>query len=323
LKEQVAKENKKHRDIQAELLELLPKIEKIKSENKVAEQTVGKITAEVKTLENSLKELSEFEQSVDDWLKAAIRHNELKVYLQRIIHELVSVKNKLRVKKDELNAAIIAQDKLRKHLDNLQQAQAELQTLLDNIKRHIFNNICPVCGTLHKSREELIEKLKIQRGIQPKEIREALKSFEGVKAQTNELKKYVSDLELRLKQSEQKAIETQKEVLYMEGKIKTYEEKAISLNIPIIPVKSKNFIDAKKKNISEQINTKQHKLFEQKSKTNKLQEELATFIKQQRNLEQDIRPIESRQKQLRSMIDKISNDSSTRQVPQSYNKFHR
>ena len=314
LKEQGTKENKKYRDIQAKLLELLPKIEKLKSENKVAEQTVGKITAEVKILENSLKELSEFEQSVNDWLKAAIRHNELKVYLQRIKQELVNVKNELRVKKDELNVAIIAQDKLRKHLDNLQQAQAELQTLLDNIERHILNNICPVCGTLHKSREELIEKLKIQRGIQPKEIREALKSFEGVKVKTNELKKYVSDLELRLKQSEQKAIETQKEVLDIEGKIKTYEEKAISLDIPITPVKLMNIIDSKKKNVSEQINTKQHKLFEQKSKIKKLQEELATLIKQKGSLEQDIGTIESRQKQLRSMIDKISSDASTRQV---------
>jgi len=314
LKEQVAKENKKHRDIQTELFEFLPKIEKIKSENKVAGQTFGKITAEVKVLENSLKELSEFEQSIDDWLKAVIRHNELKIYLQSIKQELVSVKNELRVKKDELNAAIIAQDKLRKHLENLQQAQAELQTLLDNIERHIFNNICPVCGTLHKSREELIEKLKIQRGIQPKEIREVLKSFESVKAKTNELKKYVSDLELRLKQSEQKAIETQKEVLDIEGKIKTYEEKAISLDIPITPVKLMNIIDAKKKNVLEQINTKQHKLFEQKFKTKKLQEELAILIKQQGNLEQDVRTIESRQKQLRSMIEKISGDASTRQL---------
>lgn len=314
LKEQDTKENKKYRDIQAKFLEILPKIEKIKSENKVVEQTDRKIIAEVKILENSLKELGEFEQSADDWLKAAIRHNELKVYLQRIEQELINVKNELRVKKGELNAAIIAQDKLRKHLGNLQQTQAELLTLLDNIERHIFDNICPVCGTLHKSREELVKKLKIQRGIQPKEIREALKSFEGIKAKTNELKKYVSDLELRLKQSEQKAIETQKEVLDIEGKIKTYEEKAISLDIPITTIKLMNIIDSKKRNVSEQINTKQHKLFEQKPKTEKVQEELATLIRQQGNLEQDIRTIESRQKQLQSMIDKISNDASTRQV---------
>lgn len=314
LKEQDTKENKKYRNIQAKFLEILPKIEKIKSENKVAEQAIGKIIAEVKILENSLKELGEFEQSADDWLKTTIRHDELKVYLQRIEQELINVKNELRVKKGELNAAIITQDKLRKHLDNLQQTQVELLTLLDNIERHIFDNICPVCGTLHKSREELIEKLKIHRGIQPKEIREALKSFEGIKANTNELKKFESDLELMFQQSKQKALETQKEVLDIEGKIKIYEEKAISLDIPITPAKLKNFIDGKKKNISEQINAKQHKLFERKSKANQLQEELTILIKQQGNLEQYIRPIESRQKQLQLMIDKISNDASTRQV---------
>jgi exonuclease SbcC len=314
LKKQGTKENKRYPNIKAKIFELLPKIEKIKSENKVAEQSIIKNTAEINILEKNLKELSEFEKSIDDWLKAEIRNNELKVYLQKIEQELVNVKNELRVKKEELNASIIFQDKLEKFLNNLQQDQTELQTLLDNIERHIFNNICPVCGTIHNSREELIEKLKIQRGIQPKKIREALESFEDVKARTKEFKKYESDLELRLKQSKQKAIKTQTEILDMEGKIKTYEEKATSLDIPITPLKLKNFIDSKKKNISEQINIKQHMLFEQKSKTNKLQGELTILIKQQGKLQQDIRDIESRQKQLRSMIDNISNDASTRQV---------
>ncbi len=314
LKEEIINEDKSYRDIQAKLLELLPKIEELKSENKVSEETIGKITSKIKILENSLRELNDFEKSVDDWLEAANRHKELKVYLQRIEQEVDNVKNELRIKKDKLNATVINRDKLRKHIDNLQQYQSELRTLLDNIERHILNNICPVCRTQHKSREELIEKLKFQRGIQPKEIREALKLFEDVKAKINELKKYVSDVESKLKQSEQKVAEIQKELLDIKGKIRTYEEKAISLDIPITPENLMNVIDSKKKKVLEQMNIKRQELFAQKSKTKKLQGELTTLVNQRESLDQNLRTIKSRQNHLRSMIDQISSDASTRQV---------
>lgn len=313
-KEQVAKENKNYRDIQAKLLELSPKIEKLQFENKASEETIGKITSEIKILENRLKELSDFEKSVGNWIKAANRHKELRVYLQRIGQEVDNVKKELRSKKDELNTAIIDRDKLRKDIDDLQQNQSELRTLLDNIERHLLSNICPVCGTKHRSREELIEKLRFQRGIQPKEIQEALKSLKDVKAKTNELEKHVSGLQLKLKQLEQKVGEAQKELLDIEGKTKTYEEKAISLGIPITPENLMNVIDSKKKKVLEPMNIKQQESFEQKSKKKKLQEELTTLINRQGSLEQNLRTIKSRQSQFRSMIDQISSDASTRQL---------
>jgi len=312
--EQVVKENKNHRDIQAKLLELSPKIEKLQFEKKASEETIGKVTLEIKILKNRLKEFSDFEKSAGNWLKIAKRYKELKVYLQSIGQEVDNMKNKLRSKKDELNAAIIGRNKLRKHIDDLQQNQSELRTLLDNIERHILNNICPVCGTEHKSREELIEKLKFQRGIQLKGIQEALKLLEDVNAKTNELEKHVSDLQLKLKQSEQKLAETQKELLDMEERIKTYEEKAISLDIAITPENSLDVIDSKKKKVLEQITIKQQELFAQKNKTEMLQKELTTLVNQQESLVQNLQIIKSKQDQLTLVISQISNDALTRQV---------
>ncbi len=314
LREQIAKEDKNYRDIQAKLIQLSLKMEKLQFENKASEETIGKITSEIKILENRLKQISDFEKDVDNWLKAANRRKELSVYLQKIGQEVDIVKKELRSKKDELNTAIIDQDKLRKHIEDLQKNQSELQSLVDNIERHLLNNICPVCGTQHGSREELIEKLRFQRGIQPKEIQEALKLLEDVKVKTNEIEKQVSGLQLKLKQLEQKFWEEQKALFEPEGKIKTYEEKAISLDIPITPEKSLNVIDSKKKKVLEEINLRQEKLFEQKSKTRKLLEELAPLVNQIRSIEQNLQVIKSRQNQLQSMIDKISSEALTRQL---------
>ncbi len=314
LKRQISKEDKNYRDIQSKLLKLFPKIEKLKSKNKVAEETIDKITAGIKILENSIKELSDFGKGVDDWLKVASRQKELNVYLQRIKQELVNVRNELRIKKDELNAMIVTQNKLKEHIDNLQQSQSELRTLLDNIERHILNNVCPVCGTPHKSWEELIERLKFQRGIQPNQIKKALKSFEDARVKTDEQKKQISNLGIKLEQSEQKFEETQKELLDIDGKVRTYEERAISLDIPIPSEDLTAVINSKKKNILEKMNVKQQELFEQKSKAKKQREELNILLKRRGSLEQDLRTTESRQNQLQSMIDKISSDALTRRI---------
>jgi len=313
-KDQFTEENKNYREIQAELLKLSPKIEKLRFEKDASEKIEDKIISELENLGTRFKELIDLEKSVDDWLKAVEQHKELKVYLQRNRQKVDNLKNELRSKKNELNTAIIERDKSKKHVDDLQQNQSELRNLLDNIERHILNNICPVCGTRHGSREELIEKLKFQRGIQSNEIQSALKLLENAKTKTRELEKNVSSLQLKFEQLEQKVEEVQKEFIDTEMKIKAYEGKAISLDIPITPENLLNVIDSIKKKFLEQINLKQQELFEQKSNTKKLQEELTTFVNYQGTLEQKLRTIKARQSQLQSMIDQINNDASTRQL---------
>ncbi|GAH28062.1 unnamed protein product, partial [marine sediment metagenome] len=218
------------------------------------------------------------------------------------------------ITKGGLNVAIVTQNKLREHIGNLQRSQSELQTLLDNIERHILSDICPVCGARHKSREELIERLKFQRGIQPNQIQKALESFENVRVKADKLKKQVSDLEIKTNQSEQKFEETQKVLLDIKRKIKTYKERAISLDVPIDSEDLMVFIDSKRKKILEQKNVKQQELSKQESKVKKQREEFAIFVKHQEGLEQDLRTTESRRNHLQSMIDKISRDALAHQV---------
>lgn len=314
LKTQVAEEDKDYQNIQVKLLELLPKVEKLKSESTIAEETIGKITAEINFLENTSKGLSDFEKCVDDWMKKAGREEELKIYLQRMERGLVSMKNELRINEGGLNVAITTQNELREHVGSLQQSQSELQTLLDNIERHILSDICPVCGTRHKSREELIERLKYQRGIQPNRIQEALESFENVRVKTDKLKKQASDLEIKIKQSEYKFEETQKMLVDIERKTKTYKERAISLDIPVDPEDLMVTIDSRRERILEQKNLKERELYKKQFKARKQREEFAIFVKLQEDFEQNLRTAESRRTQLQSVINKISRDALARQV---------
>ena len=313
-KEQISKENVNYQNIRAKLLELLPQIEKLKSENKAMEKGIEDIASKIKTLESNLVALSNLERRLDDWLRARNQKKKLELRLSKVEPQLIDIKNSAKVKRDEFNVAIVTEDRLRNYVDNLQQSQSELQTLIDNIERHISNNICPVCGTSHKSREELIERLKLQRGAQPKQIQEALESFEDARMKANELKKQVDDLESKIKRLEQEIVEIQKELVDIKGKIKTYEEIASSLNILTTSENLAEVIDSQKKDLTNQKNTMQQKLSELISKTHKQREELTSFVEKQEGLEQNLRTIESRQSQLQSMIEKIREDTLAHQI---------
>jgi exonuclease SbcC len=314
LKENVKKEDENYKDIQSKLLKLIPKIEKIKSKNKQAQETSDKISSEIEALEKNLNTINALVENLEDWQKTITLRKELEASLQKNQRQLDKLRNELRVKKDELNNALIDKVKLKSNLEKLQESQSELHTLLDNIKKHVLGSICPVCGTSHKSKEDLIEKLDIQRGIQPKHIQEALKLYEEAERKTDKLKKYVIDFESELKRLAQQDHEVKNEFSQLESSLKNYEAKAIALDIQIIPEKLMEEIASKKKYVTEQINIKRQELSEQESKTKKLNKQLAVLDKQRDILEQDLRTSESRQKQLQSMIDKISGDASTRQV---------
>ncbi len=314
LKGQIAKENKDFQNIQSQLLELPPRIGKIEAEKRAAEQAVAKIISEVKVLESHLRKIDDFKERINDWLKTLAYQRDLGIQLEGIEKHISDLKKELLAKKGELNNEIIIEDKRKISLDELQKSQSELKTLLDNIEKHIMNNVCPVCGTLHKSQEELMEKLKFQRGVQPELIKEALRLFEDSRFKAEELKKQVGALELKLKQSEQEYVEIQRRFSDVRVKIKNLEETAVSLNIPKKPEGLETIIISQRKDITDQINLKQQELSKQKSKVQKQLEELTSLVDNQKSLELSLGTIKSRLSQLQAIIKKIEEEVLTRQI---------
>jgi exonuclease SbcC len=314
LKERINGKNKVYQNIQTQLLELMPKIQRMESENKMIRDTVGKIISDIEVLEQGLKRTQEFEQSFNDWLKTVSLQKELEANILNIEQQIGNVKNQLLEKKGELNAATMAQIELKKLIEDLQQSQSELKSLLDKIEIHIIDNICPVCGTPHKSREELMEKLKCLRGVQPEKIQKALKSFEDSKSKVQTLKKQVSNLELKLNNLELESKEGQNSLSVARKKLKNYEDTAVSLNFPKMPENLAAIIVSREKEIIDQINLKQQELSRRKSDLEKREDKLSSYYNKQKVLEQNARTIESETLQMQSMLQKIGRDALAREV---------
>lgn len=314
LRKLCSKEDKNVKASQVQLLELLPEIEELRSGCKVIEDRIGQITSEIKSLKDVAAKAIDLEKSVDDWRKSVNRHSKLKTTLQKAEQQISSLKTELGIERDNLQDSHISSDKLKRDLEKEQKSHTDLQNLLDDIEGLISGNVCPVCGTSHESREELVEKLRVQRGTRPKQVQDIMEAFQKAQHRTDGLEERVSALELKTKQSQKEVAEIRKEMSDLREKIKTYEEIADSLEIPITLDKLADIIDSKRKHLIEQIKTKNQELLEQTSTLKKQQQKLSSSRTQQRSLTKDLNSAESKRRQLHSMIDNIRTDASDRGV---------
>ncbi|MGO8988140.1 MAG: hypothetical protein ACLQHW_04610 [bacterium] len=314
LKERINGENEGYKNVQTQLLELMPKIQRMESENKMVRDALGKIISEVEVLRQGLRSTQEFKQSFNDWLKTVSLQKELGANILNIERQIGNMKSQLLEKRGGLNAATMAQIELKKLIEDLQQSQSELKSLLDKIEMHIIDNVCPVCGTPHKSREELMEKLKRLRGVQPEKIQNALRSFEDSKSKVQALKEQVSNLELKLNDLELGGIEAQNSLAVATKKLKNYEDTAVSLNFPKMSEDLAAIINSREKEIIGHINLKQQELSRRNSELEKREEELNSHYNKQKAHEQNARAIDSETLQMQSMLQKLTGDALAREV---------
>ena len=313
LKQQFLEEEKRKRDSHAEIL-ALPNVERLKLEVEIVRESVNRREKEIKALENSLKELDDFEREVDEWVKVMGLQKEIEADLLVRGQELINRKKELGIKREELNASAILCERLRNKIDSLEQSQSEMVTLLGNIEKFVLSNVCPVCGTSHESRDELINRLRSRRGFQPTELQEEMKSYEFEKGKYGQLKKNVSELDLQVKQLEEKSVGMQKERLRIEEKMRRYREKTSKLDIPTTGENLQSMVSSKRKKISEELNLGQQALSAEKSKAKKSEEEMSVLLRRKKNLEQDLITEDRKLGQLSSMMERIGSDASGRQV---------
>ena len=143
--------------------------------------------------------------------------------------------------------------KLQEEIERLQEVQSERLNILDRIQQYIDSNICPVCGVNHNSKEDLIEKLQLQKGLQTEQIRATLQLFETNKTESEKTKRNIDGLELKVKQIELELAQAGKELLVAKQRITIFERTCSELDIPIDPEKLNENLKNKKDLLQKQI----------------------------------------------------------------------
>ncbi len=314
LKNKIGEANKNKKQNQAIIFELSQEIGKGELESKRNFNFLNKIQEEVASLEGRLKKLSKFGEEAEAVFMITNAGTELRKKLEANKNILNVLEKQLSKKSNELQILTKKEESQKMQLVSLQQSQSELQNVCDKLRRYINSKVCPVCGASHKSKQELLDKLKIQRGNQPKEIGKNSELLALIEARIKKVKNEMIAIELKKMKAEELSSQLEKELEKVEKKVKQFNAEAASFEIKLGTDSTRNIVNKLLKDLKGQIESKQKDLLEYKKKVQILKHQLEPSLMKKKELEQRTQFLEDEIVKLQTMVDGIANEALRRQV---------
>ena len=314
LNNQESNERKNIQNYQNDLVELLPELEKLNigAEDKL--ELINKSTDEINRLESNLSELEKFSKTTNEVFRL-FEYESTLVKKQKIVNNEIDTQwKKLKDIEIDYNNLKINEERLIKQLNRLQESQSELLTLLDGIEKHIKSDTCPVCNTQHSSTEELKRKLKLQKKIQPAQLKEIVELHKKAEEKRKKTEKLVEELDQKINLKKLEANQITIEIEDLKSKFNSYKEISRALNIEFKKEKLKENVKSRKEEIQRQIGKNKKELASFTEIHIGLIEKIKEIICKKNERQKAIKVGETKLKQLISLIEKIKSEAQSREV---------
>lgn len=311
---QINELDKTYNDTQTRCHDVIEKASKAKSNVKNIEEVLSKETTKLQDFDHNILKFGELQERKDDWLRLLNLCREKEVYLQTNQGALGNAKKDLAIMRQNYEMTSLQLKKLQEEIERLQEVQSERLNILDRIQQYIDSNICPVCGVNHNSKEDLIEKLQLQKGLQTEQIRATLQLFETNKTESEKTKRNIDGLELKVKQIELELAQAGKELLVAKQRITIFERTCSELDIPIDPEKLNENLKNKKDLLQKQIEQIKKMTPQKINELQSLQREFTTLESTEKQLIEETKVIEIKKRNLESMSQKLRNEAVERHV---------
>lgn len=298
----------------SQLRNITSKMETLNADNVDTVKEIDAINLNIKNIGDSITKLSDINNRQDE-IKALIkRKKNEQESLSKNDKAITKIKSDLAAQKKSFDDIMQQYEKQKKHVDYLQHDQAELETLLDNITRHISDKSCPVCGTFHQSKEDLIEKVKIRRASQPQEIKHALEKLERLGAEVKVKKTDVSNIEKALGETQRQCNSTRENLLAIENSIKLFEDSVKEFELSIYDEKIFSCINMEKNELIDSKKKLQSEFNKLKEQEKKMKLESQSLKKLQLSITKEVKTQESRERRSKEAIEKIKNEALIRKL---------
>ena len=138
--------------------------------------------------------LSEIEKDIETWEKGKNEIDELQKSITVLESDLVQVKESINKQDNFIKKFQEEHFEVKQRLKKLTSNKAQLSSLLDDIEGYIKDGVCPVCGTDHKSKDTLLEKIHEQKETRPEQLVELVKKSQELKNSIDKLKELITKL---------------------------------------------------------------------------------------------------------------------------------
>jgi exonuclease SbcC len=193
---------------QQQKVHILTRLEQIDAEMSDLNATIDRVdrvrktlTDEVERMRRRARMLRDLETAAEGWGERNQEETLLRSEVERISNEIPDAEEKVRKGKAALEAARLRHAEVLARFQSVQEGQNERQTLLAQLERHISNGICPVCGTVHESREALLGRMRESGGARSADSLALQTSLEKAEAARLEAAERVKALMLVLERA--------------------------------------------------------------------------------------------------------------------------
>lgn len=299
---------------QSQLSDITLKIDALSADSANRIKLIDGITLDIRNIDDSIIKLRNIENKKGEIDLLFKQQKKEQKGLKEIDATIANIKVDLVDKKKRLGKIAEQYKEQKKQVACLQRDQSELETLLDKITYHISDKSCPVCGTTHQSKEELIVKVNIQRASQPKQIKLALDKLKKREKELKIIQKAVDSVAKALEDLQSQKNNLDERLLAIKNSIQLLEDNAKQLNLNIYDKNIFDRIEAVKKEIEDNRKKKQDELNKIKEQGEKGKSELQSLKELQSNNTKELKLKESQGRVCKEAIERIKNEALTRKV---------
>jgi len=177
--------NKEISEVEANFKYLISDFEKLGTKKNEIEEVIEEKS-------NKIQILSEIEKDIKTWEKLKNEMDELQKSITVLESDLKQASESINKEGSFIKKYEEENFEIEQRLEKLTSNKAQLSSLLDEIERYIKDGVCPVCGTDHNSKDNLLEKIHEQKETRPEKLEELVKKSKELKNSIGKRKELVT-----------------------------------------------------------------------------------------------------------------------------------
>jgi exonuclease SbcC len=261
-----------------------------------------------------LSRLAEVESGLANWVATEARLREIGVGLEQGLIFSAELTARAKKTQEAVASSLTAVVETRKHLETLRRSQSEFQNLIDQVVVYVSDPTCPVCGSPHLTREELLSDIQEKRGIVPAELAAAQESFSRAEARYAAKAKESDGIERELGECHRTQESLREEQGELQHRRETYARKATEAHLSAEPSSARSELLASKAQLLLQTQKLDATLKSQLDETKKLQAEVEGARAGRMELERAVNSGAAKLDALRGEVIQVERDALELQV---------
>jgi exonuclease SbcC len=240
------KTNQKSKDTHAKITELVSENESLTAKTLNNDHAIAEV---IKRREEFTKLLSE----VKDWLFCLDRKAQIEIMLKDVEVNISNLQNDINLNKNSQAMILNEEEAINQKLISLTESQSELQGILESLEKYVVGGECPVCGTIHDSKEELINRITKRRGFESDELKQTRREYKSLLTSHDNVDIIISNDEKKLHSLLLDRDSLRSELIVLNSKLDDFDRKLLLLDIKVNRTNYESVITDKLNEIDSQL----------------------------------------------------------------------